>query len=84
MDVIDEYFGMVVGLVVVRGEECGAAFRNGERKMIFSEVVLKGARYVFVLASMVGMSVPVDMILMSSAYWERAVLGSVGRGMSCM
>ena len=42
------------------------------------------ARYEFVLASMVGMSVPVDMILMSSAYWERAVLGSVGRGMACM
>ena len=35
---------MVVGLVVVRGEECGAAFRNGEVKIIFSEVVLKGGK----------------------------------------
>ena len=35
---------MVVGLVVVRGEECGAAFGNGEVKIIFSEVVLKGGK----------------------------------------
>ena len=33
---------MVVGLVVVRGEECGAAFRNGEVEIIVSEVVLEG------------------------------------------
>ena len=84
MDVVDEDFGVVVRLVVVRGEECGAAFRNGKVEIILSEVVLKGARYEFVLASMVGMSVPVEMMLMSSAYLERAVLGSVGRGMSCM
>ena len=35
---------MVVGLVVVRGEECGAAFRNGKVEVIFSEVVLKGGK----------------------------------------
>ena len=35
---------MVVGLVVVRGEECGAAFGNGEVKIIFSEVVLNGGK----------------------------------------
>ena len=31
-------------MVVVRGEECDAAFRNGEVKIIFSEVVLKGGK----------------------------------------
>ena len=35
---------MVVRLVVVRGEEGGAAFGNGEVKIIFSEVVLKGGK----------------------------------------
>ena len=44
MDVVDEYFGVVVGLVVVRGEECGAAFRNGEVEIISSEVVVKGGK----------------------------------------
>ena len=44
MDVIDEYFGMIVGLVVVRGEECCAAFRNGKVEIIFGEIVLKGGR----------------------------------------
>ena len=33
---------MVVGLAVVRDEECGDAFKNGEVEIIFSEVVLKG------------------------------------------
>ena len=35
---------MVVGLVVVRSEECGAAFGNGKVEIIFSEVVLKGGK----------------------------------------
>ena len=30
--------------MVVRGEQCGAAFRNGEVEIIFSEVVLKGGK----------------------------------------
>ena len=61
---------MIVRLVVFRGEECGAAFRNGEVKIIFSEVVLKGGKAcVSELASMIGMSVPLEMILMSSTYW---------------
>ena len=58
--------------MVVRGEECGAAFGNGEVKIIFSEVVLKGGKVgigVGFHGDLVRMSVPVDMILMSSAYW---------------
>ena len=78
---------MVVGLVVVRGEECGAAFWNGEVKIIFSEVVLKGGK-VRVCVGFHGGDVCASgydvKLLMSSAYLERAVLGSVGRGMSCM
>jgi len=44
MDVVYEYFGVVVRLVEVRSEECGAAFRNGEMEIISSEVVVKGGK----------------------------------------
>ena len=44
LDVIDEDFGVVVGLVVVWGEECGAAFRNGKVEIILSQVGLKGGK----------------------------------------
>ena len=73
-------------MVVVRGEECGAAFRNGKVEIIFSEVVLKDSKVCVCVGFRGGdvCNVPLDMMLMSSAYWERAVLGSVGRGMSCM